>query len=538
SGQFPVRIAPDWQQGNGYADAVFYGQTLLLPAALLRMIGFTVNTSYRIYMVLINAATAWLSYYCFRRIFKDKYVGLLCSMLYTMSIYRLYKTYMCGSLGETFGCLFLPLLVYGFYRVFTEDIKAREYKWSFLPLMIGFAGIIQSHMLTCEIAGGFTILLCIVLWKKVFRRETFWALAKAAVGSVLAAAWFVVPFLDYMMTGDFVIHHVSGRTIQNRGLYLAHLFAFPTLAGGEALTYENGMRATAPMGIGFTLLAVWLVWGYLRAAGIIRRKAAEPLKKEELTLGRIMWWFAGMCMLMCLSLFPWDRIQSIHRITAVLVSSLQFPNRFLTMGTVSCVCIAGVISVYVFRRNQRSAKMFWAGALVAMTLLTSVFVQTDCLYKSSFMRVYNDEGMSNGYISGAEYLPYGTNAAELIYREPIPGGGVEIESYEKGALKMDVSCNSPGGEGTLNLPLLYYKGYRACDRDTGEAMEVYAGENNTVHVKVPAGYEGTVRTAFVSPWYWRLAEAVSLVFCIGAAVWYHRVKRKGASGNIGRKGRD
>lgn len=526
SGQLPVRIAPDWQQGNGYADAIFYGQTLLLPAALLRMIGFTVNTSYRIYMVLINAATAWLSYYCFHKIFKDRYVGLLCSLLHTMSIYRLYKTYMCGALGETFGSLFLPLLIYGFYRVFTEDVKAGEYRWSFLPLLIGFTGIIQSHMLTCEIAGGFTILLCIVLWKKVFRKETFWALAKAAVGSILAAAWFIVPFLDYMLTGDFVIHHVSGRTIQARGLYPAHLFAFPTLFGGEVFVYENGMKATAPMGIGFCLLAVWLIWGYLRAVGRIRQNAPQPLNKQELALGRIMWCFAGLSMLMCLSLFPWDQIQSLNRITAVLVSSLQFPNRLLSMGTMCCVCVAGVISVYIFRSGNRSGKVFWAGTLVALTLLTSVFLETDCLYKSGFMRVYNDEGMGNGYISGAEYLPYGTDASQLIYREPIPGGDVEIESSEKGPLTVEVSCRNPGGESALNLPLLYYKGYRAYDRDTGDRLEVYAGANNTVHVKVPAGYEGTIRTAFVSPWYWRLAEAVSLVFCIGLAVWYRRVRRR------------
>lgn len=526
SGQFPVRIAPDWQQGNGYADAVFYGQTLLLPAALLRMIGFTVNTSYRIYMLLINAATAWLSYYCFQKIFKERYVGLLCSMLHTLSVYRLYKTYMCGALGETLGSLFLPLIVYGFYRVFTEDIHSKEYKWSFLPLLIGFAGIIQSHMLTCEIVGGFTILLCIILWKRVFRKETFWALAKAAVGSVLVAAWFVVPFLDYMLTGDFVIHHVSGRTIQERGLYLAHLFSFPTFAGPDVFPAENGMVGTAPMGIGFALLAVWLAWGYLRNTGRIRKSGNEHLTAEEIALGRILGIFAGMAMLMSLSLFPWDRIQFLNRITATLVSSLQFPNRFLTLGSVACVGLAGVIGIWIWRRDRTGCKALWAGALIVLTFMTSVYMETDFLYKKDFMRVYNDEGMGNGYISGAEYLPYGTDATQLIYRAPIVGGDVEIEGYEKGPLTVEVSCRSYGAEGSLNLPLLYYKGYRAYDADTGEELEVYDGVNHTVHVKVPEGYEGTVRTTFVSPWYWRLAEAISLISGVGLAVWYHLARRR------------
>lgn len=55
---------------------------------------------------------------------------------------------------------------------------------------------------------------------------------------------------------------------------------------------------------------------------------------------------------------------------------------------------------------------------------------------------------------------------------------------------------------------------------------MYAGENNTVHVKVPAGYEGKIYTTFVSPWYWRLAEAVSLASGVGLAVWYRLVHKR------------
>ena len=84
SGQFPVRIAPRWLESNGYADAVFYCQVMLLPAALLRMIGFTVTTSYQLYIIWINFLTAVSAYYCFKKMFKDEYVGLIGSMLHTL----------------------------------------------------------------------------------------------------------------------------------------------------------------------------------------------------------------------------------------------------------------------------------------------------------------------------------------------------------------------------------------------------------------------------------------------------------------------
>ncbi len=128
AGQFPVRIAPNWQFGFGYASSVFYGETLLYPAALLRLVGFPVQTSYQIYLFLVNVATALAAYGCFSRLFGQKQIGLLCSGLYTLSVYRIYRTYCFGALGETLAMLFLPLLVYGFYRVFAWDVSKEGYQ--------------------------------------------------------------------------------------------------------------------------------------------------------------------------------------------------------------------------------------------------------------------------------------------------------------------------------------------------------------------------------------------------------------------------
>ena len=74
---------------------------------------------------------------------------------------------------------------------------------------MAFTGLVQSHLLTGEQVGAFTILLCLLLIKKVFRKETFCSLAKTVIYSVLLSAWFLVPFGDYMLRGDFMIQHVS-----------------------------------------------------------------------------------------------------------------------------------------------------------------------------------------------------------------------------------------------------------------------------------------------------------------------------------------
>ena len=67
----------------------------------------------------------------------------------------------------------------------------------------------------------------------------------------------------------------------------------------------------------------------------------------------------------------------------------------------------------------------------------------------------------------------------------------------------------------MEVPLLYYKGYRAYDIDTGEELEAYLGENFAVTVTIPAGFDGEVLVRFVPPWYWRLGEIISLISAVG-----------------------
>ena len=172
SGQFPVRIAPEWQQGYGYASSIFYGETLLYVGALFRLIGFSYVTSYRLFMLFINILTVGIAYYSFRRIFQERYIGLLCTMLYTLSVYRLSKTFICGSLGETFGILFLPLVAYGFYRAGTvsfADGRTGGGIYHFIVSAADQKGIPEGNLL---LAGQDCHLQCITecLISDTFRR--------------------------------------------------------------------------------------------------------------------------------------------------------------------------------------------------------------------------------------------------------------------------------------------------------------------------------------------------------------------------------
>lgn len=268
-----------------------------------------------------------------------------------------------------------------------------------------------------------------------------------------------------------------------------------------------GMYDSQPACLGIGLFVTLILWAAFRFWG-----KTEVLNREERALGRISAWFAVLSMCMSLYLFPWDRIQRINGLTATLVSSLQFPSRMLSITTILLTVLAGVTAKCVVKNFGKYGGVIFAGAMAVMIFISNLWLLTYMTYDTTGYYLYNEEGMGSGYISGAEYLPYGADAARFIPRKPQMCGGVKLEQYEKDGLTVDVTCSASGMEsGEVELPLLYYKGYRAWDMDTGERFDVQAGENFCVKVLLPAGYSGTVRTTFVSPFYWRAAEGVSLL---------------------------
>lgn len=523
AGRFPVRISPEWQQGYGYASPIFYGETLLYPAALFRIIGFSVTGAARLYLLCILVATVLVAYYCFKAIFQEAYVGLFCSALYSMSVYRIYKTYCCGSWGEMLGVMLLPLFVYGFWRVFGQDVYEEGYRRNWIPLTAGFTLLVQSHLLTGEMVGVFTILLCFVFCRKVIRPRTFTVLAKTVIYSMLLSAWFLIPFVDYMLTGDFVIQHVSARTIQYRGLYPAHLL-FTFFRDGDTVMFDqDGMYDSAATGVGVVLLMVLLCYACLCFAG-----KQKELTKEERCLGSVCSAFSVLALLMSLNIFPWDRIQALGDFAATLVSSIQFPNRFLTIANVGLTAVAGVVAKYVLTYKEKQIQIFWFGGMLLLLVVGSVYLMEDMADRSQPVRIYNAKGMGTGYISGAEYLPYGADPQLFLHHDPVCSGELQADGYEKESLGATVRLTNPGtAPEQVAFALLYYKGYHAYDMVTGQELQCYAGENSEVTVDIPAEFDGMVRVSFVSPWYWRVGEAVSVAVAAGMlmASWHQKKKR-------------
>ena len=523
-GQFPVRLEPKWMYGHGYADAIFYCNTLLYVPALLRLLGFPIWFSYNVYCIVINIATAGISYYCFGKMSGSRHIGAVSSALYTLSIIRIYKLLIETSVGEGTAMTFIPLVLYGLYGILTQDPEKKEYKRVGVPLMVGFSGLIQSHVLTCEITAAVVLLFCIIFVRKIWYPKVFLALLKGAAVTMCVCLWFLVPFLDYFFSQNVHVRNVSGRTIQERGLYPAHL-PFQFWRTDVNLFYrENGMQYSVALGVGLVLCVGLGVFLILWFSGKFRKSEERDIAfvKAASVMGILM-------MYMSLNLFPWDRIQALHPIAASLVSSLQFPYRSLGWGTACLVLVFGYCMRYFRRQSGGKYCLVLGGAAIFGVMTSGMYLLDFVNGNQSYYELYNEESMGSGYISGAEYLMEGTDESQVTYRDATAGPGVEIREYRKASLEVTLWCsNEWETESYIDFPMLLYKGYKAVCTDTGEEMPVCPGENNVVRVLIPKGFEGEMMVRFVSPVYWRVSELISLLTMASLAVmwWNMRNERR------------
>lgn len=511
NGELHVRMQSLWLAGHGYANSFFYGDTLLYFPAFLRVAGFTPDFAYRAFLIMVNFLTAWIAYYSFSRMFRNVRIGVFASILYTLAPYRIYNCYNRSAVGEFAAMTFLPLLVYGFYRIYRSDTEEGRDRYAFVIPVIGFSGIIQSHMLSCEMAGLFTVIFCLLLWKKTFSGKIFRQLCLVVIVTILINLWYIVPCLDLMASDSYYFGHNTNVLIQNRGVYPWQIFYTLQAAGSSSRYSETGFVDAEPIGMGIALLAGVLVLILLFAEHQWEQRE-RILKKAGITVLILL----GLALFMSTCLFPWDFL-SKHGLNA-LVGPIQFPTRFTGMVSIFALT-AGCIAMAIWQKKEM------LGIIAALSVLFAMYQTNDILQTAEEqLRIYNGNGMGTTAILGSEYLPEGASVEHMRWHMPAASSGVTYEAYEKKGLQAEAFVYADAG-GYIEFPMLYYKGYTAYAPESGVKYEVEPGAEYDVRVRLPEGFEGRLCVGYAGMWYWHLAEAVSVVSGVALAVLYIYFKK-------------
>lgn len=509
SGQLPVRIQPFWLDGRGYAVSVFYGDLLLYFPAVLRFFGVSVQGAYKVYTVAVNLGTALVSWYCLRRMLKNDWAALFGSVFYTLSIYRIINIYLRGAVGEYTAMLFLPLVFYGLWLIFTQPDgePARPRIW--LPAVIGFSGLIQTHLLSCEIVGMLTLAACVVLLRRTLRRNTFFPLCKVVGITALLNLWFLLPLFDYLR-GDLVITTQESSGPHNTAAYLGQMLglSFSGVAERYNLGLDQGTYREMAIGLGLALLLAAGLFVLVTAMGTNRR---DPVWK----LGNFGLWAGLACLILASDIFPWDNLYNLNEVLGGLVAMVQYVWRFLSPGTWFWA-LAGACAVCLLR-TRPDLRNLSAGVLLVLTLVSwGGFVQT-ALTDNETLFCYSAAALDSCDAGAGEYLPAGTEKTDFGGPRTLEGEGVELTDGSLNGLQASFTCSSEEG-GAVIVPILHYPYYYAVDEAGTRLTVTQDPQSKMLRVEIPAGYSGRVEVGFAEPWFWRAAETVSLLTLAGVVL--------------------
>lgn len=478
--------------------------------AMLRAVGFTLEEAYKAYLEIVNIATVFISFYAFKKITRNDVSAVVGSVLYAGSIQRVTLMY-SAVLGGVSGMVFYPLILAGFWLLFTEDVESEEYKRIWILLTLGFTGILMTHMISCLMIGMYSVLLCIVMLKRLLRKNTLIQLFKSAGMAVLLNLWYLVPFFQYMFCEKLRINSKIAEETPIEDYY-AVLEDFAQ----EGKSLYNFFTDNDTLGnSAFIVIFLYIV--------------TIPVQKKCKQTGRIRFFslFTLFTILVCTDMFPVVELARKSRLMTKFFQTIQYQYRLMSVAIVMAACLAALF--FAMDMFERKKLYYIAGVLCCITLYQNMqyfaTLSFDAVYLDSIaLESRTDKELYSYTVGNGEYLPVMFKTTELT--ETVESEGpLILDQIHRDGLSFEVTVkNQTSEEKEVLFPILYYGGYRARDIISHEELKTVIGDNGRVVVMIPPDYSGTFHVGFREPLLWRIAEVISVVTLMVILVLIYKPK--------------
>lgn len=515
SGSFPVRIHTEMFRTFGYMSPVFYAETFLYPFALLIRLGLSPIGCYRLLLLAANFATAGISYYAFSRLCRSRNLGLITAFLYTLSSYRLINLYTRSAVGEVLATIFLPLLLLGMYQLFYGDSR----RW--ITACLAFTGLFQSHMITTELALGFSVLFGLLSIRRLKDRKRLLHLVIAGGTTILLNLWSIIPLLDLMQYPLALLGDT--RNLAGYSLYAIQLFDTGLNNPSADALGRGSIAGEMPYSIGFLLLA-----GSLLFVALCFRKN-QKLPTWHRQLGSWCLALGALSVYASTIYFPWEALQKIEIINRI-AGAIQFASRFLPVATLF-LSVTSAIALYDFFRERTARQLLFLGCAFFLTWSAGNYF-SDFVNEAETFVSWNDQ-MDHTYDCDALYLVSDNGeyfsvrqmrAQDVIFQA---SDGVTLSGVSKDGTEASFTYEKGNGstEAYVEAPFNYYPYYRVTDEE-GNELSTEVGELLRLRITLPEASSGTVTIHLHLPVYWRAGDIISLATLLGLIALAVLTRRK------------
>lgn len=454
----------------GYGTWFFYPKLPHLLGAYIYLIVKNIYTSMNIIYFITTFLSGVFMFLLSKKIFDNKKVALISSVIYLSVPYHLSEIYVRDAYAENFMFMVIPLIFLGLYY-----LKDNEYNKFYLTFILGYLIGIHSHLISMVFCTIFVALFILYHYKTFFKKDKLKTLIISTIIVTGLSLPFLITVIEYKLTNTYTV-------------FLSDTFAYRPKVAAEALNlkaYYSQVPRYDKIATYFNYPTIILF--IITTIQIIFKKNKNREKLIPILLLIIL------LINLISSRVIWKNIPEFF-------ITIQFPWRLLVFLSAFVALYAPVCLINDFKIN----KIIKNTILVIIILFFAKNGVDNILYYSNIELMEEttlNATLAMGYQK--EYLPIQTNKAtnlntwNLSYAEGRKDGifssdiNVMIKIIEDKFPNLTFKVENLSGDTTLELPRVYYLGYKLKD-NKGNEIQLVNNKNGFLEAKINKNGEYTL----------------------------------------------
>lgn len=455
--------------GAGYASASAYPDLFLYIPAFFRLMGVNIPTSMFIFVFLCSTASFLNMFLLVEKTTGSTTGGTIAGILYILSFYRMDNIYFRFALGEVEAYIFWPVVLLGLYDFIFKDFK-KPY-----ILCIGLSGMLMSHLISAAEALGVCVLVTLIFLPRILKKpKKLIVLALAAVCTLAVTAYFWIPLIEFLFSGEFVVSHPLWKS-EDCTVKITDMF-----------------RDSKITGSGLLFFALWIPRVFItRRSPVYQNMKNEDENKDDdkkpallscadafMILGLII------CFLMT-DKAPW-------KILRYALNFMQFPWRmYAVAGTLMIFSGAVYLTELLKHTNGKNAGIL---AVLVISVIGAVVHMEP--YEIGRSNEISDDCFREGrsfYVGIGEWYPCkakeNIDAVQYYSDKLIANNGTEM-AFERNNGTLTFEFEDENIQ-YADVPYISYKGYKATD-SAGKELKQEMNDHGMIRVDLSGAAHGKI----------------------------------------------
>ncbi len=495
--QFLPMIMSNLCNNFGYSWNIFYSPLTAYMSVMFRIFNFSYVNCLKLCMFVIVLLSGLTMYKLTFRITKNKKLATLASIIYILAPYRITDMYIRTALAELASFIFIPIVFEGLYIIVNEEKKS--YK-----LALGAAGLILTH----QVIAMYTAIICfvylIVFFKKLKSKTVLKNIGVNLLFCILMTSFYWVGLLQHYFSTSYEVF-VPGRMEREEVLifYKAKFSQLFITSSEQTMIYAIGLLSV----IGLVLTP------------IAYKKIPEEYKKTYM-----FFLITGIVLIgMTLKIFPFEKLPQA-------LTMLQFTFRLFTFTSFFFAFVVAT-NFAILIKNFKTLD-------IVVPLTISILLLVPYKSKLDFNLKDNEERLINGVritentgrvhagMASMEYLPTKAfkNLKYIANRKDevivLDNNEAVISDNTKQASNMNCKISNINKETTIELPYIYYLGYRVY----ADGQEIKYTESDNGFIQINIAKDSQIKVKYLGTNEMLISYAISIISFATIIVLNHKNK--------------